>query len=308
MVLRMNADFEVDTKNETIRDKISKALADVQKNRNGNALLFSYKELRPYLKNSRTRYYEEIKINYEGQRISFSMSARAYFIGGNFKNIYCHSNEGYTKATMDDMMALSGIEDYIGISGGLTQVITHLSALTHKNSIRHVNLYDRNGFQLIYNALQLARYDAMPNSISPMWHVESRDSREANDVLALYGENNRFSMNFALTQDTLEHAVENAENKRHFVYSSNAFEIAVGKEDGNEARNENCWQDQESGSMLVEKLRTSRGFENGSAYMAASVNMPITVILRKESRYEGRMHLYSYCTGNREHSECVHPR
>jgi len=303
----MNADFEVDTKNETIRDKISKALADVQKNRNGNALLFSYKELRPYLRNSMTRYDDDIKIYYKGQRISFSMNARAYFIGGNFKNIYYNSNEGYTKATMDDMMALSGIEDYVGISGGLTQVITHLSALTHKNSIKRVNLYDRNGFQLIYNALQLARYDAIPSSISPMWHIESKDSRESNDVLALYGENNRFSMDFALTHGTLEHAIENAENKMHFVYSSNAFGISIGKGDGKEARNEDCWEDQESGSMLVEKLRTSKGFKNGSAYMAASVNRPITVILRKESKHEGEMRLYSYCTGSVEHSECVHP-
>ena len=148
----------------------------------------------------------------------------------------------------------------------------------------------------------------MPNSINPMWHIESKDSRESNDVLALYGENNRFSMDFALTHGTIEHAIENAENKRHFVYSSNAFSISIGKGDGKEARNENCWEDQESGSALVEKLRTSRGFENGSTYMAASVSMPITVILRKESRYKGGMRLYSYCTGSMEHSECVHPK
>ncbi|MEM3883832.1 MAG: hypothetical protein QXT94_02755 [Methanothrix sp.] len=302
----MHSNFEVETENATIRGKISKALTDVQSNRNGNALLASYRELRPYLRNNGNRYKDQIRINYEGQRISFSMSARAYFIGGNFKVVYYNSNEGYTKATMDDMMALSGIESYIGISGGLTQVITHLSALTHKNGIRCTNLYDRNGFQLIYNALQLARYDAIPSSISPMWHIEAKDSRESNDVLALYGENNRFHMNFVLTHDTIEHGIEKAESKRYFVYSSNAFNISVDRKDGREARNENCWENQDSGKMLVEKLGSSSRLKNGSAYMAASVSMPVTIMLRKESRNDDGMHLYSYCTGTNEHAECVH--
>jgi hypothetical protein len=304
----MHANFEVETENATIRDKVSKALSDVQDNRNGNALLMSYKELRRCLRNNDRRYEKGIKINYEGQRISFRMSARAYFMGGNFKNIYYNSNEGYTKATMDDMAAISGIESYIGISGGLTQVITHLSALTHKNDIKCTNLYDRNGFQLIYNALQLARYDAMPNSISPMWHIEAKDSMESNDVMALYGENNRFRMDFVLTHGTLEHAIENAEDKRHFIYSSNAFTIAVDKGDGKEARNEDCWEDQDSGKTLVEKLRRSKSFKDGSTYMAASVNMPVTIMLRKEGRRADDMRLYSYCTGIGEHAGCVHSK
>ncbi|MEM0154452.1 MAG: hypothetical protein QW814_01295 [Methanothrix sp.] len=304
----MQANFEVETENATIRDKISKALTYVQNCRNGNTLLMSYSELRPYLRNNKRRYEERIKINFEGQRISFKMSASAYFMGGNFKEIYYNSNEGYTKATMDDMMNLSGIGSYIGISGGLTQIITHLSALTHKNNISCTNLYDRNGFQLIYNALQLARYDAIPSSISPIWHIEAKNSRESNEILAIYGENNRFNMDFVLTHDSLEHAIENAKNKKYFVYSSNAFGIAIRDSSGKEAKNENCWEDSESGNALVEKLRKSNNFKNGSTYMAASVNMPITIMLRKEGKNANSMRLYSYCSGNGEHAECIHTK
>lgn len=304
----MQSNFVVETENEVIREKILKALKGAQTNRNEDALIQIYKELRPYLRNNKDRYKEQITINYEGQRISFKMSARAYFIGGDFKSLYYNSNEGYTKATMDDIMALSGIKGYIGISGGLTQVITHMSALTRKNCIELTNLYDRNGFQLIYNALQLARYDAMPNSINPMWHIETKDSIEANEAMALYGENNKFHMNFVLAHDTLEHGIEEAESKRYFVYSSNAFNVSVGREDGREARNENCWEDQQSGNVLVQKLRGSDKFKELSVYMAASVIMPITVMLRKEGKSDPDMRLYSHCTGPGEHSACVHTK
>ena len=304
----MQSNFVVETENEVIREKILKALKGAQTNRNEDALIQIYKELRPYLRNNKDRYKEQITINYEGKRISFKMSARAYFIGGDFKSLYYNSNEGYTKATMDDIMALSGIKGYIGISGGLTQIITHMSALTRKNSIELTNLYDRNGFQLIYNALQLARYDAMPNSINPMWHIETKDSIEANEAMALYGENNKFHMNFVLAHDTLEHGIEEAESKRYFVYSSNAFNVSVGREDGREARNENCWEDQQSGNVLVQKLRGSDKFKELSVYMAASVIMPITVMLRKEGKSDPDMRLYSHCTGPGEHSACVHTK
>lgn len=304
----MQSNFVVETENEVIREKILKALKGAQTNRNEDALIQIYKELRPYLRNNKDRYKEQITINYEGQRISFKMSARAYFIGGDFKSLYYNSNEGYTKATMDDIMALSGIKGYIGISGGLTQVITHMSALTRKNSIELTNLYDRNGFQLIYNALQLARYDAMPNSINPMWHIETKDSIEANEAMAFYGENNKFHMNFVLAHDTLEHGIEEAESKRYFVYSSNAFNVSVGRKDGREARNENCWEDQQSGNVLVQKLRGSDKFKELSVYMAASVIMPITVMLRKEGKSDPDMRLYSHCTGPGEHSACVHTK
>jgi hypothetical protein len=302
----MHANVDVEAWNDETCRGVSGAIKEVQENRNDNALLLAYKGLNHYLRADDCRD-ASIRIDYRGQRISFRMEARPYFMGEEFKNVYYNSNEGYTKATMDDIAAISGIKSYIGISGGLTQVITQLSALKLKNNIRKATLCDRNGFQLLYNALQLARYDAMPKSINPMWHIKAVDNIEARNAFSNYVEEGKLEMDFVLQHDTIDKVIGVARRGTHFIYSSNAFGVEVAYGSDGLARNRNTWEMKSSGDRLIGALESSGNVKPGSAYMAASVNSPAAVILRKDKPDCGsQMPLYSYCSGDKDHSDCVH--
>lgn len=299
----MHANIEVDA-SSTLRKIILDTIEEVQKNKADNTLLLAYKGLKQHFKAIPKD--ACIGISYSGQRISFSMEARPYMIGGEFKNVYYCSNEEYTNKTMHDIASFSGIENYIGISGGLTQNITILSALRLRNKIKSVTLCDRNGFQLLYNALQLARYDAIPKSINPMWHIKTFDNIEASCAFSLYAKE-KLEMNFVLKHDTLNSSVYWAGRSKHFIYSSNAFGIEIGSKDGKVASNRNSWEAATSGSMFVETLENADNVKPGSAYMAASVNSPAAVLLRKDKpKWESAMQLYSYCSGDGAHLDCSH--
>ena len=299
----MHASIDVDASN-SLRKGVLEAIDDVQKNKNGNALLLAYKALEPSFKACAKDTY--MGISYKGRRISFEMEVQPYIIGGNFKNVYYNSNEAYTNQTMRDIASFSGIKNYIGISGGLTQNITILSALRLKNRIRSATLCDRNGFQLLYNALQLARFDAMSASINPMWHIACADNLEMRSAVSLYAEE-KIEMKFILRHSTLNGIVERANDDRHFIYSSNAYGVEIESDKGMIARNRNTWETPSSGAILVETLENADNIKPGSAYMAASVNSSAAVLLRKgEIGGETAMPLYSYCSGNEVHSECVH--
>ena len=299
----MHANIDVDASG-TFRNGILEAIDKVQKNKNDMALLQAYKALEPTFKASAKD--ACVSIHYKGHCISFKMEVHPYLIGGDFKNVYYRSNETYTHQTMLDISSFSGIGNYIGISGGLTQNITLLSALRLKNRIKSTTLCDRNGFQLLYNALQLARYDAMPKSINPLWHIKTVDSIEARNAFALYMEE-KLKMDFVLKHDTLDNIIGMARRDSHFIYSSNAFGVEVEFENGAIARNRNAWETQHSGAKLVGTLEKSDNVKSGSVYMAASVNSPAAVLLRKDKPDgELAMPLYSYCSGDGSHSDCVH--
>lgn len=299
----MHANIDVDA-SSAFRKSVLGAIGEVQNNRDDNTLLLAYKGLEPPFRAISKD--SCIGISYSGQRISFRMEVHPYIIGGGFKNVYYRSNETYTNQTMHDIASFSGIENYIGISGGLTQNITILSALRLKNKIKSTTLCDRNGFQLLYNALQLARYDAMPKSINPMWHIKASDNVEASCAFSLYAKE-KLEMNFILKHDTLNSVVDTARSDRHFIYSSNAFGVEIESVDGKLARNRNTWETTTSGSMLVETLENADNVKPGSAYMAASVNSPAAVLLRKDKpEKEIAMQLYSYCSGEVVHLECLH--
>lgn len=85
--------------------------------------------------------------------------------------------------------------------------------------------------------------------------------------------------------------------------------MEIESENGGVARNRNTWGTQHRGAEFVETLERLDNVRPGSAYMAASVNSPAAVLLRKDKADgENAMQLYSYCSGNKAHSECVHGR
>ncbi|MCL4371738.1 hypothetical protein M1373_00235 [Candidatus Marsarchaeota archaeon] len=301
----MRFDLEIECSNEGVRDAIAHAFSDAQANKNGNALFTGFKDLNHALE-YRNPENSSIRIEYAGRRISYSLGIGSYAANGITGSIYYNSNEEYTKATMDDIKNISGLNAYLGISGGLTQIMTHMAALSHNNSIKEVKLCDKNGPQLMYNALQLARYDAMPESINPLKHIFFADSIEANEGFAAYSKKVPSDVHFTLEHRTLEQMVVAAEPKKYFVYSSNAFSIAAKKDRQHSVSNLNGLEAQDRGAELVNMLRNSEGIKNGSYLMAASANATNTLVLHKGKR-NGSIGIYSYCYGASAHNECKHP-
>lgn len=304
-MVSINARIEIETGSDRVYYALKRAFSEISENRNGNALVTGFGCLKKTLIEEMGAGWDSVKISYNGKTVSFEMDAAPYEADKRHKyGVYYNSNEEYTKSTVDDIGKLYGITGYFGISGGLTQVFTHLSALEKRNHIENVTLCDTNRMQLLYNSLQLVRYDVMKNSINPMWHIKANDSVELRKAFFEYGNSPISGLKFKLVNSDFEELLGNINPGRNFIYSSNAYQVSFGTQvHGEELYTENCWEDSKSGGRILEILRRSDRIENGSAYMAASANSSSTIMLRKERNDIG---LYSYCYGDSGHTACVH--
>jgi hypothetical protein len=312
-MVSINAKIKIETNSDKVYYALRKAFSEISENRNGNALATGFGCLEKTLSEEIGVERDNIKISYNGNAVAFEMDTEPYsemdteLYEVNKRReygVYHNSNEEYTKATVDDIGKLSGITNYFGISGGLTQVFTHLSALEKRNRIENVTLCDTNRMQLLYNSMQLVRYDAMNDSINPMWHIKANDSVELRKALFEYGNSSIGGLRFKLINSDFEKLLDGINPGKNFIYSSNAYRVSLGtRAQGEELHTKNCWKDNKSGERILETLRNSSRIENGSTYMAASVYSSSTIMLRKE---RNDMRLYSYCYGEPHHDACVH--
>ncbi|MCL4404708.1 MAG: hypothetical protein M1544_00855 [Candidatus Marsarchaeota archaeon] len=301
----MQKELVIETgKAETDLD-LSRAFKSAVENRNGNALMVAFREAKKALDQMDKS--AEIEITYSGSTVKFQMRAKPV-LGAKFEpaGVYYNSNESYPKAFVDDIAKLEGIETFTGISGGFTQDIMLLSILSASNNIRNATICDINGYQLVYNSMQLYKYDFDKKSVDPLWHIFAQDNIEAREAYANYGNRKIENMEFSLVQENLLDAISNAKSGRHFVYGSNAYGIRIRKGFGgaNEARNRNAWDNYSEQKKLTNALESQDNIAKGSVYMGSSVDEKNSLLLRKEKG--DKIKLYSYCDGSADHKLCRH--
>lgn len=214
-------------------------------------------------------------------------------------DVYDNSNESYSIETIADMGILHGISNYLGISGGLSQVITHLEVLSNNNKINNVVLCDINKNQIVYNMLQLVKFMNFPDSFNPLWHIEgsSKTDKVATEAYAVPK-----NTKFVLKNKRVTKAIEEAEHRgKYFLYSSNAYEIKarVNYNLNGESFRINCgnslgWNRWPSGYHLLNSIMSNDNILNGSKYMSSSVGSTKNIILEKDER---KMKVYSYDSG-----------
>lgn len=297
--------IEIETGSDSIYYYVKKAFSEISSNKNGNALFTSFSSLNKVSKIKEELKNNNLSISYNGDFISFEMSIGPYKVrAGNKYEIYYNSNEEYSKATIEDIAKLSNIKGYFGISGGLTQVFTHISALREKNSFEEVTLCDVNHMQLLYNSMQLVRYDVMGDSINPLWHIKVNDSVEARKAFFRYGQHKIEGLRFKLVNSDFGELLSKINYGSNFIYSSNAYGISFKtSRQGREFSTKNCWNGNESGERIISLLRSSNNIGDGSVYMGTSVDSGGTIMLRKEKK---DIKLYSYCSNAQDHNLCKH--
>ncbi|MEM0149608.1 MAG: hypothetical protein QXW10_01790 [Candidatus Micrarchaeaceae archaeon] len=302
-------DVLVQSSDGAVKQSIEQAIGNVTENSLGNALLTECNYLTGRLRRLKHAEKTDLSIEYSGKSIKFGLELQDfdYFAGD---RLYASSNESYSISTVKDMGMLEGIRDYIGISGGLTQVLTQIAVLQARNDIRTVSLCDINQKQLVYNALELARYDSMPSSFNLVNHIDFNNRYMANIERANYkrigvGKGTRFE----LVQSDFREMLDNAVSKsRKFLYSSNVYQFDIPRlreSTGNNSLLDNCWyrwgSEQEK---LMDCIASSSVYGKGSVLMAASPDSDKALLMVKE---RNGLHEYSYCSSAAGHENCVHP-
>ncbi len=304
MIIGKNSRIEIDSTDPKVEELVRHSFRAVQESVLGNTLLTEYKYLRSMLRAQKAKDNCDLSISYEGDRISFSLEKMRLNIAG-WQTIYPTSNESYTIKTIEDMLSLYKIEGYNGVSGGMTQVLTQLSLLQVNNNIFKVELCDINQPQLIYNALQLARYDAMPEQFDLSAHIDFQGRRitSINEFGNLSVEN---GTKFTFHNEPFADLVKNAKPARQFLYSSNIYEIRLPLQHGAEPSNllNNCWT--RWGTEIEDILgfiSLSKNIRDGSGYMASAPDTSASVIATKEKQ---DLSVYSYCDASMDHKGCLH--
>ena len=299
----------VHSNDEEVESRMERSIRSVSESRLGNALLTEYRGLAYALKKVKRRDGTDLSISYCGKTIEFTLNLRNF----NYLNehrAYMNSNEAYSIFTARDMRMLEGLEHYAGVSGGLTQVLTQVALLQEKNDISTVKLCDLKQEQLVYNALELVRYDVLPSSFNLLAHIDFINKYNANVDRGYYKRMNiasgtRFELSqndFAAFLDTLRHG------SRSFLYSSNVYQFRVpGFQMADDADGllDNCWN--RWGNVqerIVDSFAASSRFAEGSAFMAASPDSTKSLVIGRDSCGP---HLYSYCASETDHSNCIHP-
>ncbi|MGC8538051.1 MAG: hypothetical protein ACP5MZ_03680 [Candidatus Micrarchaeia archaeon] len=310
MQIGIGREVAVHSNDAEVENRIKHAIRNVSENRLGNALVTGYRDLEEGLRRAKHRDGTELSISYSGKSIEFTLELKDFDYLLLNRVVYMNSNETYSIFTVRDMRMIEGLEHYVGVSGGLTQVLTHVSILQDKNYINTIRLCDLKQEQLVYNALELVRYDALPSSFNLLSHIDFINNYNANMERGDYkrmkiANGTRFELSrkdFAEFIDTLEYG------SRSFLYSSNVYQLrlpgfqAAYNPDG---LLDNCWnrwgKEQEH---IIDSFATSSRFANGSALMAASPDSTKSLIMERDS---GEPRLYSYCASEKDHSNCVHP-
>ncbi len=255
-----------------------------------------------------------LSISYEGKHISFDLKLNSFdFIDSKkYTPLYFNSNEVYSLNTFNDLELIDGIDRYLGILGGGTQVLSHLEYLRKNgnNSINNVDLYDINQNQLVYGATQLYRLDKLGwagfGSLTPAFHLNTKDPTifeslknfELNDV--------HINLNFGSIKDAIVTADKAG---KYFIYTSNAYELILNSKLENKnisCRNDNAWNSMDlTKKEILNPIVKKPKIMNGSYYMVTTPSYWKTIIMEKVGK---SMLLYSFCDDDGNSNErCVHP-
>ena len=298
----------VHSNDELVEHRIEHSIKSVSESRLGNALLTEYKDLVGGFSRIKHRAGTDLSISYSGRMIEFTLELKNFNYLQEHK-VYVNSNETYSIFTVRDMQMMEGIEHYAGVSGGLTQVLTQVALLQGKNDIDTIKLCDLKQEQLVYNALELVRYDTLPSSLNLINHIDFIDRYNANMERSNYKSMKiKNGTRFELLQDDFAALVDKLKyGSRSFLYSSNVYQFRV---QGFQAADsdgllDNCWN--RWGNVqerIIGSFASSSRFAEGSALMAASPDSTKSLVIEKDS---GEPHLYSYCASETDHSNCIHP-
>ena len=292
-----------------VESRIEHAIRNVSESRLGNALLTEYKDLIGGFGRIKHNAGTDLSISYSGKRIEFTLELKNF----NYlmeHNVYMNSNETYSIFTIGDMQMIEGLEHYAGVSGGLTQVLTQVALLQGKNDIDTVMLCDLRQEQLVYNALELVRYDAFPSSLDLLTHIYFINRYNANMERGNYKHMTiKNGTRFELSQDDFAAFVDKLKyGSRSFLYSSNVYQIKVpGFQTAGNSNGllDNCWNRWGNAQEhIIDSFVSSSRFAEGSAFMAASPDSTKSLVIEKDS---GEPRLYSYCASETDHSNCIHP-
>ncbi len=245
-----------------------------------------------------------LKVTYNGKR-SVNLQIKDFKLLDPYlysHDVYYHSNEFYSPYTVKDMELTYGINSYVGIPGGLTQVISQLIFLNNgNNDIRNVTLYDINQNQLFLNTLQLIKLAKQPDYINPLMYVRPNKPLQGKDgSYEIYKLPQK--INFVLKNNDIREGLRKASDKgKYFIYTSNAFEIkldvtsSISEEAQHfECRNDLGWYKWPAGYEVLQAISNNENIKNGSMYLSASVESTKALIMEKQSN---KMLLYSYSDG-----------
>ncbi len=299
----------VHSNDELVERRVEHSIRSVSESRLGNALLTEYKDLVGRFSRIKHNAGTDLSISYSGGVIEFTLELKNFNYLQEHK-VYVNSNETYSVFTARDMQMMEGIEHYAGVSGGLTQVLTQVALLQGKNDIDTIKLCDLKQEQLVYNALELVRYDALPSSLNLIAHIDFINRYNANMERGDYKHMKiKNGTRFELSQDNFAAFVDKLKyGSRSFLYSSNVYQIKVpGFQIADDADGllDNCWN--RWGNVqerIIGSLASSSRYAEGSALMAASPDSTKSLVIEKDS---GEPRLYSYCASETNHSNCIHP-
>ena len=307
--LRIKAD------NERLESAMMRSFEKVANGEVGlNSIYSEFKLLRRYIWSadmSRRGKESHLSVSYAGRRVSFEFSTENFKYShdklpsfGMYETQDKHSNETYSKATIEDISSLHGIDSVLAVSGGLTQQLLKIGVLQEGNDIRNITMVDISERQLLFNMVQLMAYDSMPGKFRAFWHMPDAGHR-----CIRVAEGTKIH----LAESTIGNAVESAGTGRYFIDSSNIYGMVLHGSDRLHTQdtgmhmygNDGYWESwQPEGRRFLSAIADNPKILAGSVYMAASSGSKRAVLQEKSGK---DMVGYSYCDGTPAHGTCAYP-
>lgn len=301
--------LEVSSNHKDVAEVIERGINKIDADESLGSTRLVFRDLREKLwpladKYAKRKEKTSIRIAYEGKK-SASLEIKDFKLLDPYlypHDVYYHSNELYSPYTVRDIELTYGINSYLGIPGGFTQVISQLMFLNNGyNNIRNVTICDINQNQLFLNLVQVVKLDRQPDYVNPLLYVRPNEALKAEDgSYSIY--NLPEKINFTLKDQDIREGLREANNGKYFIYSSNAFEIKLDvmsniKEESQhlECSNDFGWYKWPAGYEVLQAISSNEKIKNGSMYMSASVETTRAVIMEKQ---KAKMLLYSYSDGS----------
>ncbi len=218
------------------------------------------------------------RIEYYGSQVSFSHSGD--LISFSTPN-YFSGNETYGRAIGSALTQVRGIDNYLGVIGGLDPALIQLCCLSAGNSLRSARLVDMAAEQAFYAMPKLISYDrGMIHDLEDGLFADLVASK----TIGVFQDYPVRLPHITLSVGKIENEVASvAVSGIYFIYVSNAFQMNIFENGpaGNYVIKGHAGLDK-TGSLL-NSILANKNFVQGSLIMISEANSHVSIILQKSA-------------------------